>query len=154
MGVRKGGWKSAMGISVAWTPSTGNRLVESCGRIDRYEIARAQSLSARQRHARRRLLVRRALALLDQPEHAERVAIVLGREVRDREGRLRPRHQLLDRSRLAEGGPEGEIVIIQVPSAIGVVEANEIPRAALPLARKLLSARSKRRRLHSCTLPG
>ena len=48
MGVRKGGWKSAMGISVAWTPSTGNRLVESCGRIDRYEIARAQSLSARQ----------------------------------------------------------------------------------------------------------
>ena len=60
------------------------------------------------------------LALLDQPEGGERAAIVLSREIRDREGRLRPRHQLLDKSLLAESGPEREIVIVLVLSAVGV----------------------------------
>src|SRR6516162_7770211 len=63
MGVRKGAWKSAMGISaVAWTLSTGERLVDTCGRLDGYEIARPQSLSAQQRHAHPGGPVRRAPA--------------------------------------------------------------------------------------------
>ena len=55
-----------------------------------------------------------ARALLDQPEQGERVAIVLGREGRERERLRRPRHQLLDNTRLAEGGPDGEIGIVRL----------------------------------------
>ena len=72
--------------------------------------------------------VRRALALLDQPEDGERVAIVLGREVSDREGLRRPRHQLLDKSGLAEeSGPEGEIVIVNVAVMILVIAFFTLP---------------------------
>ena len=105
----------------------------------------------------RRLLVRRALALLDQPEHGERIAIVLGREISDREGLRRPRHQLLDKSQLTEGGPVGDIVtarplvvflIVTFPSAVGVVEADKIRPVGLHLRCKLHSTRGQRRRLH------
>src|SRR4029077_297399 len=87
--------------------------------------------------------------LLDQPEEGERIAIVLAREGCDRERLRRPRHQLLDKSRLAEGGPKGEIVIACLTFwfAVGVVEADEIRPVRLHLGRKLLSARSQRRRL-------
>jgi hypothetical protein len=39
---------------------------------------------------------------------------VFGREIADRKGLRRPRHQLLHESLLAEGGPEGEVVIVRM----------------------------------------
>src|SRR5262249_56097700 len=98
------------------------------------------------------------LCLLDQPENGERVAIVLGREVSDREGLRRTRHQLLDRSgRADESRPEGEIAVVHVVvvvlvvlffvllPTVGVVEANEVRPVSLHLGRQLLSARTQLR---------
>src|SRR5215831_5948677 len=72
--------------------------------------------------------IRWALALLDQPENGERVAIVLGREVSDGERLRRPRHQLLDKSGLTEeSGPEGEIVVVNVVVMVPVTAFFTLP---------------------------
>jgi hypothetical protein len=62
---------------------------------------------------------------------------LLGREVRDREGLRRPRHQLLDKFHLAEGGPGGKIVIVHLVVVVLVAIFFTLPSAIRPVGLSL-----------------